>query len=114
VTTLAESLTALTEKQGLRVERLSLRTSAIDNPKTGFHRKLKRPITLRAVKCPDYWVVSARAPLAHGTAPQLEDAVADFIQDWEERLDWLEQGGRKDSLGPGPAQELAVLRRLMA
>lgn len=113
MTTLATSVGTLTEERGLDVVRLSLHAQAIENPQTGFCRRLRRPITLRAVKCPKYWMVSARLPLAHGTAPDLENAVADFMRDWEDRLRWLEEGEREGTLSPGALHELQLARRLM-
>lgn len=113
MTTLAMSVGTLTEERGLDVVRLSLHAQAIENRQTGFSCRLKRPITLRAVKCPKYWVVSARLPLAHGTAPDLEDAVADFMRDWEDRLHWLEEGEREGTLSSGALNEVRLLRRLM-
>lgn len=112
MTTLAESLGELTQTGDLDVQRVSLRTSVITNPATGFRRSLKRPLTLIAVRCPEYWVVSDRATLAHGTAPSLSAAVADYMADWQARLEWLE-GGEAD-LAPGVAKELEAYRRLMA
>lgn len=100
------------KKNGLEVTRLTIRIDTIHNPKTGFTRKLKRPLTLLAVRDIAYWVVSARVTAGYGTDPKLSKAIVDYMADWEERLRSLEED--ESILGPGLVQELATLRRLMA
>ena len=110
MTTLAQSVEALSE-HGHVIKHLGVQIAKVENPQTGFSRRLRRPLMLKAVWGGNYWVVSGTVSLAHGTAPALEEAVADYMRDWEERLRLLEDG--EPDLSAPVLHELHAMRRAM-
>ncbi len=114
---LAGTLTNAVENQelcqaGVGFTSLRIRIQEIEIPSEGFHRTLRRPLTLRVIHELDYWIVSDFQTTVWGTDPTVGEALLDYMREWKEQLDWLET--RRAEMGPGLIADYEKLLRLVA
>lgn len=95
-------------KDGVELSIVSIKVSEILVPETGFRLRLRRPLTLRARRELEYWLVDGHRTRIYGTHERLSAALLDYMSQWQQDLEYLE--ANEASLAPGLLKDLEKLR----
>ncbi len=99
-------------KDGMELSAVSVKVAEIVVPETGFRLRLRRPLTLRARRELDYWLVDDNRTRIYGTHERLSAALLDYTSKWQQDLEYFK--AKETSLAPGLLKDLEKLHRYIA